>query len=105
MAFLQPAPAVVGPVSLTALVGLIVLVHFGLNVFILGSVSDKSVIVSGVEISSTLQYALGAFCLLGLPLTVHGGVGAVYRVPGHLHTYLWYLFAFLAAGAACLISV
>jgi len=106
MGLLQPAPAVIGAVSLTAIVGLIVLVHFIFCVVILGNVdSEKAITVSGVQISTMLQCAGGAFCLIGLPLTVHGGVGAIYRVPSHLNTYLMYQFLSLLAGASFLISV
>eukprot|EP00931_Biecheleriopsis_adriatica_P106909 TRINITY_DN8126_c0_g1_i2.p1 TRINITY_DN8126_c0_g1~~TRINITY_DN8126_c0_g1_i2.p1 ORF type:complete len:220 (+),score=41.53 TRINITY_DN8126_c0_g1_i2:106-765(+) len=97
MVMLEPAPAVVGPISLTALVGIILLVHFLICLSVLASVSsDKIVQVSGVELSTTLQCACGAFCLIGIPVTIHAGVGAVYRVPTHLSAYIMYLFASLA---------
>lgn len=95
-----------GAFSLTAIVGLIVLGHFIFCVAILGNVdSEKSITVSGVELSTMLQCAAGAFCLLGLPLTIHGGIGAIYRIPSHLNTYLMYLAVSLVAGASFLISV
>mmetsp|Transcript_23590 Transcript_23590/g.44552 ORF Transcript_23590/g.44552 Transcript_23590/m.44552 type:complete len:216 (-) Transcript_23590:96-743(-) len=106
MSLLQPAPTVLGPLPLTALVGLLVLAHFVFCVIVLASVSsDKSVVVNHVEFSNTLQCAFGAFCLIGLPITIHAGIGTVFRVPGHLYSYLWYQFFTLLTVGGFLISL
>ncbi|CAE7446431.1 rab1D [Symbiodinium natans] len=104
MSLIQPASAVLGPISLTALVGFLVLAHLAFCIFMLASVrSDQSMTIGHVEVSNTLQCAFGAFCLIGIPITIHAFIGTVFRAPGHLYSYLWYQFLTLVAvGGFCL---
>eukprot|EP00930_Biecheleria_cincta_P068479 TRINITY_DN5591_c0_g1_i2.p1 TRINITY_DN5591_c0_g1~~TRINITY_DN5591_c0_g1_i2.p1 ORF type:complete len:222 (-),score=40.97 TRINITY_DN5591_c0_g1_i2:68-733(-) len=93
MGILQPAPAVVGSLSLAAVVGAICFVHFLICVSVLASVSsEKSVQVGSVMVSSTLQCVIGAFCLVGIPIIVHASIGTLFRVPSHLTAYIFYMF-------------
>eukprot|EP00442_Polarella_glacialis_P029987 CAMPEP_0115118522 /NCGR_PEP_ID=MMETSP0227-20121206/44542_1 /TAXON_ID=89957 /ORGANISM="Polarella glacialis, Strain CCMP 1383" /LENGTH=210 /DNA_ID=CAMNT_0002519809 /DNA_START=64 /DNA_END=696 /DNA_ORIENTATION=- len=97
---LQPAPAVIGPISLVAAVGLFCLTHLAIILTVIGRVSSKdSMEVAGVDISPQMQCSMGAFCLLGVPIIIHGCLGAIYRVPSHLHAYTNYLFASLLVAA------
>ncbi|CAE7884374.1 rab1D [Symbiodinium microadriaticum] len=106
MSLIQPAPAVLGPLPLPALVGFLVLAHFGFCVYVLATVqSDKSMLIGHVEVSNTLQCAFGAFCLIGLPVTIHAGVGTVFRAPGHLYSYIWYQFLTLLSVGGFLLSL
>ncbi|CAE7678570.1 rab1D, partial [Symbiodinium sp. CCMP2456] len=89
-----------------ALVGFLVLAHFGFCVYVLATVqSDKSMLIGHVEVSNTLQCAFGAFCLIGLPVTIHAGVGTVFRAPGHLYSYIWYQFLTLLSVGGFLLSL
>jgi len=93
MGLLQPAPNVIGPLSLTAMVGLIICVHFIICVIVIASVSSAEVMtISAVEISPTIQCIAGAIFLLGIPICVHAGIGTLYKVPSHLSAYIIYLF-------------
>eukprot|EP00439_Symbiodinium_sp_Y106_P086976 s532_g37.t1 len=106
MSLIQPAPAVLGPLPLPALVGFLVLAHFGFCVYVLATVqSDKSMLIGHVEVSNMLQCAFGAFCLIGLPVTIHAGVGTVFRAPGHLYSYIWYQFLTLLSVGGFLLSL
>lgn len=100
MDFLQPAGPVVGPFPLHAVVSTVCGLHLLVNMVVLGSVSsEKSIKVSQVEISPQVQCAVGAFALIGIPVIIHGGMGAIYRAPGHLSAYNYYLGVCLAFAA------
>ncbi|CAE8618688.1 unnamed protein product [Polarella glacialis] len=97
---LQPAPAVIGPISLVAAVGVLLLIHLAINLTVIGQVSSEaSLEVAGVQISPQMQCSMGAFCWLGVPIITHGCLGAINRVPSHLHAYTNYLFASLLVAA------
>lgn len=49
MGLLQPAPAVIGGISITAIVGLIVLAHFVLCVVILANVDSEKPVTAGSQ--------------------------------------------------------
>mmetsp|Transcript_97956 Transcript_97956/g.297382 ORF Transcript_97956/g.297382 Transcript_97956/m.297382 type:complete len:223 (+) Transcript_97956:81-749(+) len=101
MGLLTPAPSVLGACSLTAAVELVCAVHLAICVGIISSVSSEhSVVSAGVEISPVFQCITAAWCLLGIPLIIHGGVGAVYYVEAHLFYYLLYLAGTLAWAVA-----
>eukprot|EP00933_Yihiella_yeosuensis_P041179 TRINITY_DN355_c0_g1_i1.p1 TRINITY_DN355_c0_g1~~TRINITY_DN355_c0_g1_i1.p1 ORF type:complete len:347 (-),score=61.02 TRINITY_DN355_c0_g1_i1:50-1015(-) len=100
MDFIQPAGPVVGPFPLHAAVAMICGLHLFINMVVLGSVSsEKSVKVAQVEISPQLQCVVGAFALIGIPVIIHGGMGAIYRAPGHLSAYNYYLVGCMAFAA------
>jgi len=92
MGLLSPAPTVLGACSLTAAVETVCAVHLCACIFILAQVdSANSVVMAGVEVSPAFQSITAAWCLLGVPMIIHGGIGAIYCVEGHLATYMLYL--------------
>lgn len=92
-----PAPAVLGSFSLSAMLQLACCVHLIVCVYFVASVhSNRSVNISGVEVSPMMQCITGAWFLLGVPVVIHGAIGTVFRVEGLLSTYLLYLLATLA---------
>mmetsp|Transcript_64875 Transcript_64875/g.140769 ORF Transcript_64875/g.140769 Transcript_64875/m.140769 type:complete len:212 (+) Transcript_64875:195-830(+) len=95
MGYLEPAP-MVGSMSLTAALQLQCFVHLLINIFMLSSVhSDRSLHVSGVDISPIWQSVLGAWFLLGVPMVIYAGIGAAFRVESHLTKYILYLLGTL----------
>eukprot|EP00440_Ansanella_granifera_P021232 gb/GFBE01023048.1/.p1 GENE.gb/GFBE01023048.1/~~gb/GFBE01023048.1/.p1 ORF type:complete len:218 (+),score=45.03 gb/GFBE01023048.1/:1-654(+) len=97
MGLLQPAAPVIGPLSLPAIVGILLLVHFAICTLVLANVrSDKNLEMGDAEVSSTFMCLHGAFCLLGIPVIIHAGIGTLYRVPSHLSAYITYQFATMA---------
>jgi len=102
MGLLSPAPTVLGACSLTAAVETVCAVHLCVCITIMASVdSAQAVVMAGVEVSPAFQCLTAAWCLLGVPIIIHGGIGAVYCVEGHLATYLMYLFGTFAWAVAC----
>lgn len=95
MGFLTPSPTILG-VSIVAMVELICAVHLAACVIVLSLASSTEIyVIGGVEISPDVQCATAAWFLLGVPVIIVGGVGAVYRVEKHLLVYLIYLFGTL----------
>lgn len=92
MGVLQPAPAVLGTCSLTAAVEMVCFAHLIVCVVFVSIVdSVNTVNFAGVEISPLMQCLTGAWFLLGIPVVIVAGVGAVYRVESHMPPYLLYL--------------
>jgi hypothetical protein len=56
----------------------------------LASSKDK-LEIGGVVISPELEVAYAAWCLLGIPLAISAGVGALYQMPFHLQLFVLYL--------------
>lgn len=104
MVLLTPAPSVLGACSLTAAVQLVCAVHLCVCIGILASVSsDRPIMAAGVEISGGYQCITGAWFLLGVPLIVHGGFGAVYYVESNLTIYMAYLAGTLVWAVAWIV--
>mmetsp|Transcript_32774 Transcript_32774/g.59917 ORF Transcript_32774/g.59917 Transcript_32774/m.59917 type:complete len:240 (+) Transcript_32774:102-821(+) len=96
MGIVTPAPSVFGSISLTAAVETICLGHLFICLVLISLPNSMaSISMAGVMVSPLVQCAMGAFGLIGIPFIIVGGVGAVYRVEGHLKAYLAYLIAFL----------
>lgn len=94
MGVLAPAPVTLGFVPITAAVGLVCIVNIIVCATILANVSSVTALqLSGVTISPLLQCVTGAWCLLGVPAAIIGGVGALYRVETNLNIYMAYLLA------------
>merc|ERR1719311_708134 len=55
----------------------------------LASSKDK-LEIGGVVISPELEVAYAAWCLLGIPLAISAGVGALYQMPFHLQLFVLY---------------
>jgi hypothetical protein len=92
MALIQPAPGVLGGCTLLTAVELICLIHLiTCMVFVSTASSVNSVDIAGVRISGYMQCINAAWFLLGIPLIIIGGVGAVFRVESQLKTYIAYL--------------
>lgn len=94
---LAPAPNVFGTCSLTAALEMVCLVQLCVCIFFVASVSSSgSTVLAGVEISPLMQCMTAAWFLLGIPVVIHAGVGAAFRVESHLSVYLAYLLGTLA---------
>eukprot|EP00419_Tripos_fusus_P024506 CAMPEP_0172715818 /NCGR_PEP_ID=MMETSP1074-20121228/67765_1 /TAXON_ID=2916 /ORGANISM="Ceratium fusus, Strain PA161109" /LENGTH=306 /DNA_ID=CAMNT_0013540437 /DNA_START=95 /DNA_END=1015 /DNA_ORIENTATION=- len=104
MGLLSPAPTVLGACSLTGAVETVCAVHLCVCIFILAQVdSAQAITVAGVTVSPSFQCITAAWCLLGVPLIIHGGIGAIYCVEGHLTTYMYYLAATMGWAGAWLV--
>lgn len=89
---LAPAPSVFGTCSLTAALEMVCLVHLCICLFFVASVSSsESTVLAGVQISPMMQCMTATWFLLGIPVIIHAGVGAAFRVESHLTVYLAYL--------------
>jgi len=92
MGVVTPAPNVLGMCSLTAAVEMVCLVNLCVSIVAISSVdSAHAMTVSGVDISPEMQCITAAWFLIGIPLSVYAGVGALYRVESHLNVYAIYL--------------
>lgn len=92
MGLLSVGPSVLGACSLTAAVELICALHMCVCVAIISVVSsEKPAVIAGVELSPVFQCVSAAWCLLGIPVIIHGGVGAIYTMESHLSLYYHYL--------------
>mmetsp|Transcript_148148 Transcript_148148/g.369360 ORF Transcript_148148/g.369360 Transcript_148148/m.369360 type:complete len:231 (-) Transcript_148148:136-828(-) len=88
---MKPAPSVFGTCSLTAAFEMVCLVHLCVCLFFVASVSSSSsTVLAGVEISPEMQCITAAWFLIGLPVVIYAGVGALFRVESHLSVYLAY---------------
>jgi len=113
MAVITPAPGVLGGCSLLTAVELICLVHLIVCITIVSMASSVNPVdYAGVRISPYLQCVNAAWFLIGIPMIIIGGVGAVFRVESQLKVYLAYLvgtlfvvcawlFIFIRYGNAC----
>merc|ERR1719389_643634 len=89
---ITPAPGVLGGFSLLSAVELICLTHLITCIVMISMASSvTSVDYAGVRISGFMQCLNAAWFLLGIPIIIIGGVGAVYRVEAQLRTYIAYL--------------
>lgn len=97
MGIITPAPNVIGGLSLTAAVELLCAAHLLVCLTVVAQVSSvESITVGGLRVSPTNQCITAAWFLLGVPMIIHGGVGAVYRVESHLTAYMTYLLGCVA---------
>lgn len=97
MALIQPAPGVLGGCTLLTAVELICFFHLIVCiVFVATASSVTNVDIAGVRISGYMQCINAAWFLLGIPLIIIGGVGAVFRVEAQLKVYMAYLVGTLA---------
>lgn len=105
---LSPAPTLCGICSITAAVEVLCLLHLILSIVIVTEVSSvKLATWGGLLISPSLQCAVGAWCLIGIPIIIHAGVGAIYRVESNMVPYMLYLagtFVGLLVWVICLFS-
>lgn len=92
MGIITPAPGVLGGCSLLTAVELICLAHLIVCIIIVATASSiTSVDYAGVRISGYMQCVNAAWFLLGIPMIIVGGVGAVFRVTFQIQVYLAYL--------------
>jgi len=97
MGLVSPAPGVLGGCSLLTAVEGICLVHLiTCIVFVATASSINSIDVAVVRISGYMQCINAAWFLLGIPMIIVGGVGAVFRVEAQLKAYIAYLVGTLA---------
>eukprot|EP00747_Dinoflagellata_sp_TGD_P166356 gnl/TRDRNA2_/TRDRNA2_189030_c0_seq1.p1 gnl/TRDRNA2_/TRDRNA2_189030_c0~~gnl/TRDRNA2_/TRDRNA2_189030_c0_seq1.p1 ORF type:complete len:221 (+),score=29.36 gnl/TRDRNA2_/TRDRNA2_189030_c0_seq1:88-750(+) len=103
MGIVVPAPEVLGVIPLTLAVELVCLAHLiACLVFVSTASSKDPYMLAGVTIFPLLQCANAAWFLLGIPLIIVAGVGAVYRIESHLKYYFYYLIACLLVAAGWL---
>lgn len=82
------------------------LLNFINCIFVIASVSSvHSVRLAGLTMSANLQIINAAWSLLGIPIIVCAGCGAVYRIESHLRIYFFYLLASFFLGSAMIISL
>jgi len=92
MGLITPAPGVLGGCSLLTAVEGICLVHLITCIAVVSMASSTtSIDYAGVRISGYMQCINAAWFLLGIPMIIIGGVGAVFRVEFQLKVYLGYL--------------
>lgn len=101
MGVITPAPGVLGAVSLTAAVQLVCLANLILCIYVISVVdSSKPTDFASVAVSPTAQCWNAAWFLLGIPMVIYGGVGAMYRVEFHMRVYEVYLVGTFFIGVA-----
>jgi len=82
------------------------LLNFINCIFVIASVSSvHSVRLAGLTMSANLQILNAAWSLLGIPIIVCAGCGAVYRIESHLRIYFYYLLASFFLASAMIISL
>jgi len=59
--------------------------------------SKDELVIGGVVITPTMEVAYASWCLLGIPLAIGAGVGALYQMPFHLNLFTLYLVALFIA--------
>lgn len=85
-------------------------------IFISIASSVHDIQMMGMTFSANLQVLNAAWALLGIPIIISAGVGAVYRIESHLRIYFYYLtisflieammlISFLSAGDICKTAV
>lgn len=67
--------------------------------------SVHNVRIAGMSLTADLQVLNAAWALLGIPIIVCAGVGAVYRIESHLRLYYYYLWASFFLTSAMLINI
>lgn len=103
---IKPAHEFCGCCTLLFGVETCALLNFINCIFVIASVSSvHAVRLAGLTMSANLQILNAAWSLLGIPIIVSAGVGAVYRIESHLRIYFYYLFASFFLATAMLISL
>lgn len=75
-------------------------------IFIIATVSSVHTIrIAGMNMTADLQVLNAAWALLGIPIIVGAGVGAVYRIESHLRLYYYYLWSSFFLSTAMLINI
>jgi hypothetical protein len=59
--------------------------------------SKEELEIGGLVITPTMEVAYAAWCLMGIPLAIGAGVGALYQMPFHLRMFELYLVALFVA--------
>lgn len=92
MAKLAPARSCCGCVSLLFGVELICLINLLVQVGFIFAIRSTDVLnVIGFRITPVTQLLWGTWFLVGIPVVIGGGVGAVFRVESQLRRYCYYL--------------
>lgn len=103
---LKPLRLAFGSMSLVVGVLLICLVHIIIGIFIIAiCTSVGSIQLVGIEIPPWKQIVGATWMIIGMPLIIQGGVGALYRIPTPVMTYFYYLAATCVLDLAFLISI
>ncbi|CAD7935938.1 unnamed protein product [Amoebophrya sp. A25] len=91
---IRPASNCCGVFTLLFGVEVICLLNLISAIFVVSLVSSTEILtISGIKIPPATQVLYGAWCLIGIPLIISAGVGAVYRVESQLRAYFYYLGA------------
>jgi len=103
---IQPLRLAFGSMSLVVGVQVICLAHIITGIFILACcTSVGSIKLVGIEIPPWKQVVGATWCLVGMPIIIQGGVGALYRVQTPVMNYFYYLLATCALDVAFLLSI
>jgi len=91
---MKPLRLAFGAISLTIGVQVICLVHIITSVFIIAMcTSVKAIVLVGIVIPPWKQVSGATWVLVGMPLIIQGGVGALYRIKTPVMNYFYYLLA------------
>lgn len=66
------------------------------TIVIFGTDADHGITIKGVHISASMQIGNAVWSLIGVPVIICAGVGAVYRIERLIRTYCYYMCATLA---------
>lgn len=103
---IKPLRLAFGAMSLVVGVQFICLFNIVSNLFIMGvCTSVGSIKLVGIEIPPWKQVVGATWALVGMPIIIQGGVGALYRVQGPVMNYFFYLVATCALDMAFLITL
>lgn len=102
----KPLRLAFGAMSLVVGVQLICLIHIICGIAILMvCTSVGSIKLVGIEIPPWKQMVGASWALIGMPIIIQGGVGALYRVNTPVMNYFYYLFATCVLDLAFLLSL
>jgi len=97
---LRPTQVCCGALSLLTGVQLICMYNLIASVICVAIASSKeTILIHGVSVFPRIQVYSGAWCLVGIPIIIGAGVGAVYRIETHLRVFFWYLSLSFVFGA------
>jgi hypothetical protein len=103
---LKPLRLAFGSMSLVVGVQLICLVHIVCAIVILYCCTSVAPItLVGIVIDPWKQVVGATWALLGMPLIIQGGVGALYRIKAPVMNYFYYLLATCALDMAFLLTL
>lgn len=81
-----------GAFPLTLGVNIIALANLVTSLVIIANISSiEPFYFANFEVAPFTQLLVGTWAAIGIPISIFGGVGAVYRIEYHLNVYMYYL--------------